>query len=150
MQPRAACRSREYSYSVAFRDGCCDNDDRLVAPYRSQALRIICLYGRSVSGIRGVALCSRGRSYLVALSDGCCDNDDRLVATYRSHALRNICLYGRVSGSRGVALCSRRRSYFVALSDGRCDNNNATFESITFSYIGILCGIYNEGVLWQS
>ena len=27
----------------------------------------------------------------------------------------------------------------VALRDGRCDNDDATFESITFPYVGILC-----------
>ena len=31
-----------------------------------------------------------------------------------------------------------------------CDNHDATFESITFSYIGILCGIYNGEAFWQS
>ena len=92
---------------------------------------------------------SREHSYLVASRDGRCDNDDRLVATYRSHALRNICLYGSVFGNRGVARCSRGRSYLVALRDGCCDNGDATSESITFSYIGILCGIYNMGAFWQ-
>ena len=28
--------------------------------------------------------------------------------------------------------------------------HDATFESIMFSYIGILCGIYNMGVFWHS
>ena len=60
MQPRAACRSREHSYLVAFHDGCCDNDDRLVATYRSHALGNICLHG-NISGSHDVARCSRGR-----------------------------------------------------------------------------------------
>ena len=74
MQPRAACRSREHSYLIAFHDGCCDNGDRLVATYRSHVLGNICLYG-SVFGNRGVDRCSRGRSFSVALRDRCCDND---------------------------------------------------------------------------
>ena len=92
---------------------------------------------------------SREHSYSVAFRDGCCDNDDRLVARYRSHALRNICSYGSVFGSRGAARCSRGRSYLVALRDGYCDNDDAKSESITFSYIGILCGIYYMGAFWQ-
>ena len=92
---------------------------------------------------------SREHSYLVTFHDRCCDNDDRLVATYRSHALRNICLYGSVFGSRGVARCSRGCSYLVALRDGYCDNDDATSESIAFSYIRILCGIYDMGAFWQ-
>ena len=63
MQPRVGCCSREHSYLAASRDGCCDNDDRLVATYRSHALRNICLYG-SVSGSRVVARCSRGHTLL--------------------------------------------------------------------------------------
>ena len=86
---------------------------------------------------------------LVASRDECCGNDDMLVATYRSHALGNICLYGSVSGSRGVARCSRARSCLVAIRDGRCDNDDATFECIMFSYIGILCGIYDMRAFWQ-
>ena len=35
----------------------------------------------------------------------------------------------------------------VALRDGRCNNDDATFESITFSYIWILCGILMGSVL---
>ena len=31
----------------------------------------------------------------------------------------------------------------------RCDNDDATFESITFSYIRISCGIYDMGASWQ-
>ena len=68
---------------------------------------------------------------------------------HRSHALGNICLCGSVSGSRGVARYSRARSCLVAIRDGRCDNDDATSESITFSYIGILCGIYGMGAFWQ-
>ena len=88
---------------------------------------------------------SREHSYLVAFHDGYCDNGDRLVATYRSHALGNICLYENVSGSRGVARCSRGRSYLVALRDRCCANDDATSESITFSYIEILRGI----LIWE-
>ena len=88
---------------------------------------------------------SREHSYFVASRDECCDNDDRFVVTYRSHALGNICLYGSVSGSLGVARCSRACSCLVAIRDGRCDNDDATSESITFSYIGIVCGIYYMG-----
>ena len=33
---------------------------------------------------------------------------------------------------------ARERSCLVVLRDGCCDNDDATFESITFSYIGIL------------
>ena len=95
------------------------------------------------------ACCSKEHSYLVTFHDGCCNNDDRLVATSRSHALGNICLYGSVSGSRGVARCSRGRIYFVAVHDRCCDNHDATFESITFSHIRILCGIYDMGAFWQ-
>ena len=93
---------------------------------------------------------SREHSFLVAPRDGCCDNDDRLVATYRSHALRNMCLHGSVSGSRDVVRCSRGRSYLVTLRGGCCDNDDAISESTTFSYIGILCGIYNVGAFRQS
>ena len=50
-----------------------------------------------------------------------------------------------LAASRGAARCSRGRSYLVALRDGYCDNGDATSESITFSYIGILCGIYDIG-----
>ena len=92
---------------------------------------------------------SREHSYLVASRDECCDNDDRFVVTYRSHALGNICLYGSVSGSRGVARCPRARSCLVTIRDGRCDNDDAASESITFSHIGILCGIYDMGAFWQ-
>ena len=92
---------------------------------------------------------SREHSYLVASSDECCDNDDRFVATCRSHALGNICSYGSVSGSRSVARCSRARSCLVAIRDGHWDNDDATSESIAFSYIGILCGIYEMGAFWQ-
>ena len=91
----------------------------------------------------------RGHSYLVASCDECCDNNDRFVATYRLHVLGNICLYGSVSGSRGAARRSRARSCLVAIRGGRCDNDDATFESIAFSYIGILCGIYDMGAFWQ-
>ena len=42
------------------------------------------------------------------------------------------------------------RSCLVALRDGRCDNDYATFESITFSYIGILCEIYMVRAFRQS
>ena len=45
---------------------------------------------------------------------------------------------------------ARERSCLVALRDGRCDNDDATFESITFSYIGTLCEIYIVGAFWQS
>ena len=45
---------------------------------------------------------------------------------------------------------TRERSCLVALRDGRRDNDDATFESITFSYIGILCKIYIVGAFWQS
>ena len=38
MQPRAAHRSREHSYLVAFRDECCDNDDSFVVTYPLHAL----------------------------------------------------------------------------------------------------------------
>ena len=88
------------------------------------------------------AVCrSREHSFLVVFYDGCCDDDDRLVATYRSHALRNICLYGS---------CSRGRSYLGAPRDRYCcENDDATSERITFSHIGILCGIYNMGAFWQ-
>ena len=92
---------------------------------------------------------SREHSYLVAFHDGSCDNDDRLVAIYQSHALGNMCLDGSVSGSRGVGRCSRGRSYWVALRDRCCDNDDATSENITFSRIGILCGIYDMGAFWQ-
>ena len=67
MQPRAACRSRENSYLVALRDGCCDNGDRLVVANRSHALRNICQRGER--------------------SDGRCDNDD---ATFDSSPLSYI------------------------------------------------------------
>ena len=92
---------------------------------------------------------SREHSYLVASRDECSDNDNRFMATYRSHALENICFYGSVSGSRGVARCSRARSCLAAIRDERFDNDDATSESITFSYIGILCGIYDMGAFWQ-
>ena len=40
------------------------------------------------------------------------------------------------------AIChTRERSCLVALRDGCCDNDNATFDSITFCYIGIVCDI---------
>ena len=49
-----------------------------------------------------------------------------------------------------VSLVVRERAVcLVAIHDGRCDNDNATFESITFSYIGILCGIYDMGAFSQ-
>ena len=49
------------------------------------------------------------------------------------------------------AIChTRERSCLAAFRDGRCDNDDATFESITFSYIGILCEIYIVGAFWQS
>ena len=88
---------------------------------------------------------SREHSYLVASRGECCDNDNRFVATYQLHALGGICLYGSVSGSRRAARCSRARSCLVAIRDGRCDNDDAKSESITFSHIGILCGIYDMG-----
>ena len=91
MQPRAACRSREHSYLVAFHDGCCDNDDRLVATYRSHALGNICLYG-SISGSHDVARCSRRCRYLIALRYRCYDNHD---ATSEGITLSHIgILYG--------------------------------------------------------
>ena len=86
MQPRAACRSREHSYLVALRDGCCDNGDRLVVANRSHALRNICQRGER-SGSREAARCSRGRSCLVVFRDGRCDNDD---ATFDSSPLSYI------------------------------------------------------------
>ena len=45
---------------------------------------------------------------------------------------------------------ARGRNCLVVLRDGCCDNDDATFESITFSYIGILCEIYIVGAFWQS
>ena len=90
MQPRAACRSKEHSYMVAFHDRCCSNDDRLVATYRSHALGYICLYG-SASGSRGVARCSRGCSYLVALRDRCCDNDDATSESIKFSYIGILC-----------------------------------------------------------
>ena len=42
MRPRAVYRARERSCLVALRDGCCDNDDGLVATHRSHVLRNIC------------------------------------------------------------------------------------------------------------
>ena len=45
---------------------------------------------------------------------------------------------------------ARERSSLVALRDGRCVNDDMTFESITFSYTGILCEIYMLGAFWQS
>ena len=41
------------------------------------------------------------------------------------------------SGNRGAARC-----------DGRCNNDDVTFDSMSFSYIGSLCGIYNVGAFW--
>ena len=35
-----------------------------------------------------------------------------------------------------MSLVVRERSCLVALRDGRCDDDDATFDSITFSYIG--------------
>ena len=90
MQPRAACRFSEHNYLVASHDGSCDNGDRLVATYRSHALRNTCLYG-CVFGSRGVARCSRGRSYLVALRDGCCDNDDATSESMTFSYTRILC-----------------------------------------------------------
>ena len=92
---------------------------------------------------------SKEHSHLVALRDGCCDNDDRLVATYRSHALRNTCLYGSVSGSVVSLVVRVGTVCLVEPRHGRCDNDDVIFESITFSYIGILYGIFNAGALWQ-
>ena len=45
---------------------------------------------------------------------------------------------------------ARERRCLVVLRDGCCENDDATFESITFSYIGILCEIYIVGAFWQS
>ena len=45
---------------------------------------------------------------------------------------------------------ARERNCLVVLRDGCCDNDDATFESITLSYIGILCEIYIVGAVWQS
>ena len=42
MQPRAVCRSRELSYLVELRDGCCDNDYGLVVAHQSHVLGSIC------------------------------------------------------------------------------------------------------------
>ena len=96
---------------LRFYDGCCDNDDRLVATYRSHALGNICLYG-SIFGSHDVARCSRGRSYLVALCYRCCDNHD---ATSESITFSHIGILSEYmiwerSGSRGVARGSRGRS----------------------------------------
>ena len=146
---RGAARcSRARSCLVAIRNGRCDNDD---ATFDSFPLLSIGKW-LSVMGEDNAPAgpCrSREHSYLVAFHDVCCCNDDRLVATDRSHALGNTCLYGTVSGSRGVARCSKGRSYLVALRYRCCDNDDATSESMTFSHIGILCGIYNMGAFWQ-
>ena len=49
-----------------------------------------------------------------------------------------------------VSLVVRERAVcLVAIRDGRCGNDDTTSESITFSYIGILCGIYDMGAFWQ-
>ena len=45
---------------------------------------------------------------------------------------------------------ARERSCLVAVRGRCCDDDDATFESITFSYIGILCEIYIVGEFWQS
>ena len=45
---------------------------------------------------------------------------------------------------------ARDRSCLVAVREGCCDDDDAIFESITFSYIGILCEIYIVGAFWQS
>ena len=42
---RAIHRSRERSYLVALHDGCCDNDDGLVATHRSHVLGNIHIVG---------------------------------------------------------------------------------------------------------
>ena len=39
---------------------------------------------------------------------------------------------------------ARERSCLVVLRDGCCDNDNATFDSITFCYIGIVCDIQDR------
>ena len=116
MQPRAAHRSREHSYLVAFRDECCNNDDRFVAAYRSHALNNICLYG-SVSGSRGVARCSRARSCLVAIRDGRCDNDDATSESITFSYIGILCVIHNMGafwqpwclprGSRGRSLLGR-------------------------------------------
>ena len=45
---------------------------------------------------------------------------------------------------------ARVRNCLVVLRDGCCENDDATFESITLSYIEILCEIYIGGAFWQS
>ena len=122
---------------VALRDGCCDNDDGLVAAPRSHLLRDIYLYG-SISSSRGVARCSRIRSYLVALRDGSCDNDDvafESIAISYTSGFNAEYIMGERSGSRSVARCSRGRSYMVALRDGRRDNDDATLDNFPLLYI---------------
>ena len=49
-----------------------------------------------------------------------------------------------------VSLVVRERAVcLVAIRDGRCDNDDTTSESITCSYIVILCRIYYMGAFWQ-
>ena len=85
MQPRAACRSIEHSCLVAFHDGCCDNDGRLVATYRSHALGNICLYESVLAAVvREGAVC------LVAIRDVRCDNDDATFDSFRSYILGDV------------------------------------------------------------
>ena len=137
MQPRAACRSREHSYLVALRDGCCDNGDRLVVAHRSHALRNISLYG-SVSGSRDVARCSRGGSCLVALRDG----RSVTIMTRHSRALRSHTsgfyaeyTMGKRSGSRGVARSSWAqfaRSRFATGAVTTTMRNSIAFRSYIF------------------
>ena len=138
MQPRAVCRSRECSCLIALRDGCCDNDDGLVAAHRSHVLRNICLYG-SVSGSRGVARCSRRRSCLFALRDSRCDNDDvtfeSIAFSYTSGFNAEYIMGEERSSSRSVARCSRGRSCLAALRDGRRENNDAKLDSFPLLYI---------------
>ena len=89
MQPRVACHSREHSYLVAFHDGCCDNDDRLVATYRSHVLGNICLYGSVLAAVVSLVV-REGAVCLVALRDGRRDNDDAIFDSFRSYILGDV------------------------------------------------------------
>ena len=57
----------------------------------------------------------------------------------------NICQRGGAFWQSGAARCSRARSCLVAIRNGWCDNDDATSESITFSYIGI----YEDYMIWE-
>ena len=127
---------------VAFRDGCCSNDD---ATFDSFPLLYI---GGCISVMGEVEAAADRLSFERA--HGCCDNGDRLVAAHRSHVLGNICQRGERSGSRDAARCSRGRSCLTAFRERRCENDDATFNSFPLLSIGILCGIYNGGSFWQT